>query len=197
MLTISEAFQNWQDMLDESGNIDRDGGLAMAESWNNYIDVLRDVGDITELQYYYCPAWDEAMPAPEDELDFILQAMGVGFTFSRINARLSGSNGWPEGSRHFACTFTRGAKSYTTKYSMGSALKYDPTAVNVLECLLTDAEFAYESFEDWCYLLGFYDDSRRAARMHIVCRAVADGLAKLFHADELRELRELYEIRQI
>src|SRR5690606_11764040 len=108
MMTISEAFQNWQDLLDESGNIDRDDGPAMAESWNDYVDALCKDGDLTELQHHCCPAWDDDMPAPEDELDFILRAMRVELTFSPIDARSPDSDDWPAGSRHFACTLTRG-----------------------------------------------------------------------------------------
>ena len=194
MMTISEAFQNWQDLLDESGNIDRDDGPAMAESWNDYVDALCKDGDLTELQHHCCPAWDDDMPAPEDELDFILRAMRVELTFSPIDARSPDSDDWPAGSRHFACTLTRGAESYTAQYSMGPGLKGDPALVDVFGCLLADTEHADEDFEDWCYLLGFDDDSRRAERMYRACRAVADGLADLFHADELRELRDLREL---
>src|SRR5690606_3564523 len=165
MLTLSEAFQSWQDMLDASYSVDFTDDSAMAESWNIYTDVLRDDGDITELQYHYCPAWDEAMPTREAELDFILRAMGVGFSFSPIGARSSGG-GWPSGSRHFTCTLTRGANSHAFQYSMGPALTGDPTLVDVLERLLTDAEHAAEYYEDWCDLVGFATDSPRAERMY-------------------------------
>lgn len=125
----------------------------------------------------------------------LARAMGVRFTFSRINARLSGGD-WPEGSRHFTCTLTRGANSHAFQYSMGPALTGDPTLVDVLGCLLTDAEYAAEGYEDWCAMVGFATDSPRAERMYKACRKTAEQLAELFHADELRDLRELYEIRQ-
>lgn len=196
MLTLSEAFQNWQDWVDESGGIDRTDGSAMADSWNTYIDVLRDDGDVTELQYHYCPAWDEAMPTREGELDFILQAMGVRFSFSPIGAR-SPATGMFAGSRHFTCTLTRGANSHAFQYSMGPALTGDPTLVDVLDRLLADAEHAAEYYEDWCDLVGFATDSPRAARVYKACRKTAEQLAELFHADELRDLRDLYDLREL
>lgn len=58
----------------------------------------------------------------------------------------------------------------------GRAITADPTAADVLDCLLSDASGAEQSFEDWAADLGCDPDSRKAEATY---RAVIAQTAKL------------------
>lgn len=72
----------------------------------------------------------------------------------------------PEGSTHWRVTLRMMGRQMTTSFSMGPAHSHEPTAVEVLDCLVSDAA-GYESardFADWCAEYGYDEDSRKAER---------------------------------
>ena len=46
----------------------------------------------------------------------------------------------------------------------------EPTAKEVLECLVSDAHGVDESFEDWCGEFGYDTDSRKAEKTYKACK---------------------------
>lgn len=166
-----------------------DDEAALSESWNDYTDARCKDGAICDLQYHYCPAWDE--PMPSDDRAFVLRAMGLRMTATRTEA--PAKSDWPADASHWHVVLRRGDASLSTEYRMGSAHKGSPELPPVLWCLLTDADSADQPFEDWCSDYGYDEDSRRALRTYETCRETGRKLGELFSAAELTDLRELFE----
>lgn len=83
-ISLSQAFAHWQEL---AADLPKNDGPMLAESWNNYTDMLCKDGQLCDLQYQYAPAYDESMPgngsrwdALSDDREFILSAMGVTMT---------------------------------------------------------------------------------------------------------------------
>ncbi len=65
----------------------------------------------------------------------------------------------------------------------GTGISGEPTAAGVLECLLSDASSADESFPDWCGNYGYDDDSREAYRTYRQVQRQTAKLRELLGAD--------------
>lgn len=76
---------------------------------------------------------------------------------------------------HYKVTLRMGSKHMTVPFSCGYACNW-PEAVDVLNCLVSDAGSADYSFEDFCAELGYDEDSRKAERTY---NAVVKQTAKL------------------
>lgn len=67
-------------------------------------------------------------------------------------------------------TLRLGKRSMTvpffTGYGLRSRMKDGPSAADVLDCLLSDASSADQTFEDWAGDLGYDTDSRKAERTY-------------------------------
>ena len=72
----------------------------------------------------------------------------------------------PYGSNHWRVTFRMGRKRMTTPFSQGPAIQKEPTAADVFNCLLSDASYGDQSFDDFCGDMGYDTDSRNAERIH-------------------------------
>lgn len=190
MLTIAQAFANWELEIKPTviAQYSADDMPALSESWNDYTDSLCKDGELSDLQYHYCPAWDDEIP--DDDREFILSAMGV--TMRAMRAERPDASEWGEAASHWRVTLKRNGKSYSTHYSMGAALTGSPELCDVLYCLISDAESAGESFDDWCANFGYDTDSRKAERTWKACKRVAASLSRLFTNNELDALRELF-----
>lgn len=111
----------------------------------------------------------------------------------RIDAEDGGvplPDGWPAGTHPYKVTLRYQRRSMTTPFFMGPALERDPSAADVLACLLSDASCAESSFEDWCSDLGYDADSRKALSTYEACKATAVKLAR-FLGDDLAEFTRL------
>ena len=195
LISISQAFEQWQEL---AATIPADDVPMLSESWNNYTDSLCKGGDLSALQYHYAPAYDDPMPGNGTAHDrlagdraFVLDAMGVAVNSRQVDSR-PGADQWDRHATHWRVTIKRGGESFTTHYSMGSALRGDPELQDVVHCLLTDAEYGGESFADWCDNMGDNPDSRRAYSAWEACKRTAASLARLFSPSELEELREMF-----
>lgn len=96
---------------------------------------------------------------------------------------------WKE-ANHFKVVLQRrvwGGKraQLTTYFSQGYGINGEPTAENVLQCLVSDSQgFANaRSFEEWASEYGYNEDSRKAERTYCVVQAQAAKLAQ-FAGDE-------------
>lgn len=88
-----------------------------------------------------------------------------------------------DGATHWRVTLRFRGRRMTVPFSQGSAHTSEPTAANVLGCLLSDAISADESFEEWCDNLGFDTDSRKAERTYKVVQAQSEKLKRLLGDD--------------
>lgn len=81
-------------------------------------------------------------------------------------------DGW--GHDAWKVTLTRNGKRLTVPFRMGSGHNQkEPTALDVLECLLSDAASIENarSFEEWAEEPGFDTDSRKAEQSYRQCEA--------------------------
>ena len=193
-ISLSQAFAQWQEL---AADIPQDDAPMLAESWNDYTDSLCKDGALCDLQYHYAPAYDEEMPGEgsrfdplSDDREFILDALGVTMRATRKDGP---REGWGASASHWRVTLRRDRASMTTDYSMGSAHVGEPELCDVLNCLLSDAEAGAQSFDDFCDEFGYGTDSRKAEKTWRACKVTAVGLARLFSASELSDLRELFE----
>mgnify|MGYP001439538122 CR=1 FL=1 len=215
MQTISQAFENWEneikplviagtphgewDLPALAGTPHGEWDLpALAESWNDYTDALCKDGELTELQYNFCPTFDDSMPDEDGEIEFLLDAMGVTFRYEPIDARTDGLMGeWAAKSSHWSVTYERVGKAIKTQYSMGPAHDgREPDMTDVLENLLSDSDAdGYATFEDWADDMGYDSDSRKAERIYNACLVIAGKVNEMFTASELSDLRDMYAER--
>ncbi len=100
----------------------------------------------------------------------------------RADARWADSNphmdnqDWP--ARHYRVTLLRGRKRMTVPFSCGLGIEREPTAADVLECLLSDYFTVNNGlFDDWCAELGYDTDSRKAERTYTTVLRQSDRLS--------------------
>jgi hypothetical protein len=89
----------------------------------------------------------------------------------------------PAGSAHWRCTLRYRGRQMTCPFSQGPAICREPTAEDLLECLLMDASGADQPFEDWAGDYGYDTDSRKAERTHNACVAQTEKLKRLLGED--------------
>lgn len=123
--------------------------------------------------------------------DFV-NSRGIHFTATRIPSNPSMTD-MPTGSRHWSCVLRRNQGepfgTLTVPFSQGPAIKEDPTASDVLNCLALDAsgiESSAGTFEDWCDEYGYDPDSRKAERIFNECLEQTQRLRQ-FLGDEAFE----------
>ena len=77
MQSLYTIFANWKDMVNEF-NLDKDDVCLMSESWNDYTDSACKDGEINDLQYHHCPAWDDmTFFSKNDDFDFICDELDI------------------------------------------------------------------------------------------------------------------------
>lgn len=108
--------------------------------------------------------------------------------------------GWGKGASHWSVELRMGRHRLTVPFSQGSALTEPPTAVDVLDCLASDASMVIsgQSFEEFCSECGYDDtDSRTAERTYRIVKAQTAKLQKFLggHGDALSEL--VYDVERV
>lgn len=195
-MNYHDAFTAWSEeikplVIKQYGE---DDIVALSESWNDYTDMLCKDGELSDLQYHHCPAWDDTIPEDDDaEREYIFDQLGVSFSSKPVDGRTDGD--WHPDSRHFAFTFHRGDKTLTGTYSMGSAVKGPVNPQDVFSSILLDTSEIENGadFEEWAGDLGFDTDSRKAERTYKACVAEWESLQAMFSQTEIDGLRELFE----
>lgn len=195
-ISLADAFDQWREL---SAGIPSDDFPMLSESWNDYTDALARDGELTALQYHYCPAYDDPMPGYgsrfdplSDDRDFILSAMGITMSCVRTESRKDADD-WDASASHWRVTLRHNGKRMSFAYSMGAAHTGEPERDDCLNAVLRDAEFAAGDFADFCSELGYDEDSRKAYRQFLACKRIAASVARLFTSREQEELRELFE----
>jgi len=195
-LTFAEAFSGWDSEIKPLviAQFGADDTCALSESWNDYTDGLCKDGQLSDLQYHYCPAWDDSIP--DCDAEFLLEAMGVQFAMLSIPSRPDGlMDDMPAGATHWRVMIKRGTKTMNDVfYSMGSAHTGVPSDTDVFHSLLSDtSDVDGSDFEEWAENLGMDTDSRRAEKMFKACQDTLLNLRLLFTDAELSDLREAFE----
>lgn len=80
---------------------------------------------------------------------------------------------WGRSAHPYKVTLKFGRRRLTTAFFMGPAHTKEPTAADVLSCLISDGNVGEESFEDFCNSLGYDVDSRRAEKTWRACVKMA------------------------
>lgn len=93
-------------------------------------------------------------------------------------------DGMPPGSYHYRVTLKCRRRQMTVPFSMGPALDHEPTASEVLSCLVSDATSIdnCRGFEEWAADFGMDTDSRKAERTFKACESQSAKL-KAFLGD--------------
>jgi hypothetical protein len=199
MQTIKALFDSWKENI-RPAVVAQHGAndyAALAESWSDYTDAECKDGNITDLQYHYCPAFDDAMP--DDDCVFLLERMGVEFDKTRIKVRTDRAGDWGADASHWVVTVKRvgtgPGKVFAVEYSMGSAFRGAPKGADVFACLLSDSASADNTFEAWADEYGYDTDSRKAEGMYRACKETLSKLESMFKTSELSDLREVFADR--
>lgn len=207
MMTISQAHTQWEEtikplVVEKYGEDDE---TALAESWSNYTDQLCKDGELSPLQYHYCPdhTGDDILADGDDEegeRDWMLEdCLDLSLDLSPISARETGNTDWPADAQHYRFTIRRGGNySITGEYSQGSAHTDQPTLAEILACVVSDARSATGAldFDDWAAEFGLICDccgqpTRGAQDVYEACEAYEADLAAMFNSEEREELDRL------
>jgi hypothetical protein len=87
--------------------------------------------------------------------------------------------------RHYKVLLHFGDRKMRVPFSMGSALKFKPTALDVLSCVAMDSQAVNgRTFEDWASDYGYDTDSRRAEKTYKTVIEQSERL-KSFLGEEL------------
>lgn len=99
-------------------------------------------------------------------------------------------DGWPAKATHWRALLKRpGRANIATEYSMGSAHTGQPKLVDVLACLISDAQCGRDTtFENFCSDFGYDTDSRKAHATWLVCVETDAKIAAFLGAE-----REAFE----
>jgi hypothetical protein len=90
---------------------------------------------------------------------------------------------WQQEANDWRVTLQYQGRRYSLDFWQGVGIKDAPTAQGVLECLLSDTQSAYGSFNDFCSNMGYSEDSIKAKRIYDACHRQDKRLKKLFGAD--------------
>lgn len=81
-------------------------------------------------------------------------------------------------SNPWTVTLHRKRRKLTVPFFTGPAITEDPTAHDVLDCLLSDASAGEQTFEDFASEFGYDEDSRSALETWRACSRMASKLRR-------------------
>lgn len=115
-------------------------------------------------------------------LERLCEREGVRIDATYGGAEVPSQAGWQPGTVGWKITLHYDKRQLTTSYYTGPAVEREPTAADVLSCLISDAQAGDYTFEQWCGDMGYDTDSRKALATWEACRAMAPKLYKLLGA---------------
>jgi hypothetical protein len=188
-MTITQAFAQFKEL---AADLPQDDIVMLSEEWSNYTDGLTKDGELTSLQYQHCPAYGETMP--DNDVEFILDAMNVSMTSTSIAQRRDIPEGnFSPNASHWQVQIRRGSVwSIVINYSMGSVHTGEPDLIDVMHSLLMDIQ-CDEDFQGFCDDMGLDSDSRAAKKMHEAIAKIRTAMAGMFTFSELDDLNTLFE----
>lgn len=99
---------------------------------------------------------------------------------------------WQRKAHPYTVTLRYQRRQLTVAFFMGPAHTREPTAQDVLYCLLTDSYASDETFESWASDYGYNPDSRKAERVYQACKRNTAGLRRLL-GDDFEAFQQLDE----
>lgn len=90
---------------------------------------------------------------------------------------------WQQDANGYSVQLKYAKRTLTVDFWMGSAHTKEPTAEDVIECLLADASGADQDFENWCLDYAYDTDSRRAERIYQKVQSITAKLRKFLGED--------------
>lgn len=90
--------------------------------------------------------------------------------------------GWAGAAHSYRVTLRKGRRRLSTDFHQGAAHTKEPTAADVLRCLVSDAR-CDEDFESYCADFGLSEDSRAAYATWQAARKVAPKLRRFLGED--------------
>ncbi len=94
--------------------------------------------------------------------------------------------GFAEGSSSWRVTLRYRGRRLTVPFYTGPAFEREPSAADVLSCIISDARAGEQTFEEFCSEFGCDNDSRKAERTWGACSAMAPKVRRLL-GDDLDE----------
>jgi hypothetical protein len=100
---------------------------------------------------------------------------------------------WQQDSSKYTVTVKYDRKQMTIPFFMGSALNHEPTADDVMPCLLMDYSLVNNTngFEDFCDELGYDSDSRKAEKSYKDTQKIAKSVERVF-GEDIEELQRKF-----
>lgn len=179
--TIAVAFDSFNS--DIRPVID-DDAAALSAAWNDYTNSLYEDGRLSDLLYRLCPAVSDVRPS-DDDMNVVANAIGLTMVAKGLAGRPGGAR-WPADARHFLVTLKIADRTMAVPYSMGSAVKGDPTIDDVLDSVLLDiygvkglAVGIKSDFSQWCAEVGYDVNRREAHRVYCACIAAREEFVAL------------------
>jgi hypothetical protein len=90
---------------------------------------------------------------------------------------------WQRNAHPYRVTLTYQRRRLTIDYWMGLSLTSEPTADDVIDSLLLDANAGDQTFDEFCSDMGLDSDSRKAEATWKACKRSAKGVRRLLGAD--------------
>lgn len=192
-------MQTYKQLADEFNDCFRPGipttdEPMLSTAWDNYTDSVHTDGDLTALEYHYCPHItdvDQLNTLPADDsamLEYVLAEMQVECTVEEVAERPAGL--MQDSALHWHYTLTRGT-AQVSGYFSGGCLGNTPDLPYIVAVLLgAISPDTRQPFEDWARDRGYDEDSRRAERIYNACPQLAPDMAPLFTPAELESLQQ-------
>jgi hypothetical protein len=73
---------------------------------------------------------------------------------------------WQRDANGYRLILTYQGRQMSLDFWQGWGISHDPDIEGVIDCLLSDASGADQSFENWCRDLGYDTDSRKAEKIY-------------------------------
>jgi hypothetical protein len=117
----------------------------------------------------------KALPAPgripeDTTLPRLVELLGIAidakYGAARAPVHFKGAHPW-------LVTLRFEGRELVSPFFMGSAVEKEPTAADVLACLVSDARAGEQTFGEFCSDMGLDEDSIKARRTWIACRQTA------------------------
>jgi len=206
MMHLKEAFECWELAVKPFviGQYGENDYAALSESWNNYTDALCKDGDINELQYHFCPSWDDMNDHPETDHEYILEQTGFNIEYEQIKERPD--NLMSNSAQHYKVTLNKSGNSMELYYSCGDA-RGVPELDDVFFCVLSDCDYFIindihpddweEHFSDWCSEYRYNDDFISHFRIYQACAKQYKKFRKFINEslsdEQFNMIHELFE----
>lgn len=117
----------------------------------------------------------------KSELEKLCEANGI-----KIKAEYGKNRApctWDQSAHPFRVTLTYGRRKLSSDFFQGSACRSDPTAADVLYCLIGNILSGEQTFEEFCSDVGYDTDSRKAHETWERCAEMAPKVRKFLGKD--------------